>query len=279
MPRLAHLSDTHILDRDARDASKTGAGYRFRIKAVSLGRAIDPRGRAAKLARSLLAAKASGADHVVISGDLTELGERRELELFAEVLHESGLPTDRVTLVPGNHDAYSADAPGREGAWKRAIEGPLAPWAGASAGALGKVVERDGFVLLPVDTTRHQTILRSGGAFSGEAAEALARRLEDVAFRDKPVVAVLHHPPFIEKRRSGPVWRWIDGLGGTARVDALIERFPQLHVLHGHMHRAVERLSRIFGAPAVVDDHDAARVRIYDIDTLRGVLRPVERPA
>jgi predicted transcriptional regulator len=46
---------------------------------------------------------------------------------------------------------------------------------------------------------------------------------------------------------------------------------PRLHVLHGHLHKAVDRLagnmdrSRIFGAPATVDDVHAPRVRLYDV--------------
>src|SRR5690606_4954595 len=84
MARIAHLSDVHILDPRTR---RSGPRYRFATKLVSLGRAIDPRLRARKLARALAAAKAKGADHIVISGDLTELGDPTEFEHFAEVLH------------------------------------------------------------------------------------------------------------------------------------------------------------------------------------------------
>src|ERR1041384_2137479 len=100
MFRIAHLSDVHILDRDTR---KSGARYRLATKFVSLGRAIDPRARAKKLARSLAAAKARGVDHVVITGDLTELGDRAEFEHLSEVLHDARFPEGAITLVPGNH--------------------------------------------------------------------------------------------------------------------------------------------------------------------------------
>ena len=81
MPRIAHLSDVHMLD-----PKLTGSRYRFATRAVSLGRSIDPAGHAKKLSRALHAAKAAGADHVVISGDLTELGDPLEYEHLAAEL-------------------------------------------------------------------------------------------------------------------------------------------------------------------------------------------------
>jgi len=52
---------------------------------------------------------------------------------------------------------------------------------------------------------------------------------------------------------------------------SLVERFPAVHVLHGHLHHVVSRVvglgrERIFGAPAIVDDaDDLPRVRLYDL--------------
>jgi 3',5'-cyclic AMP phosphodiesterase CpdA len=89
MRRIAHISDVHMLDPHAK---RSGARYRFATKAVSLGRPIDPRARAQKFARALTAAKASGAEHVVISVDLTELGDATEFEHFADVLDAARMP-------------------------------------------------------------------------------------------------------------------------------------------------------------------------------------------
>lgn len=266
--RIAHLSDVHMLDPETRRSS---ARYRFATKLVSMGRAIDPRMRAKKLARALGAAKASGADHYVISGDLTELGDQTEFEHFAEVLDEARLPDDSVTLVPGNHDAYTSD-----GAWKRAIAGPLKRFAPASASEVGKVVEHGDVALLPIDTSCFQNIVRAGGEFTPEAARAVEGRLTDPALRNKAIVMVLHHAPFVVHKT--PMMQWIDGLRGGATVIDLLRRHPRLQVLHGHLHRVVDRMlevkdttrTRIFGAPAVCEaaesgDSGVARVRIYEV--------------
>lgn len=263
MRRIAHLSDVHMLDSHTKRSS---ARYRFATRAVSLGRPVDPRERAKKLSRALEAAKASGADHVVISGDLTELGDATEFEHFAEVLDAARMPEDGVTLVPGNHDAYTTPA-----AWRRALAGPLKHWAAASANEPGKVVERRDFAILPVDTSCFQSIARSGGEFTRDAARAVERRVTDPAFRDKALVLVLHHPPFAKPKN--PVWEWIDALRGSTHVLDMLRTHPRVQLLHGHLHKVVDRLvgsmtgarARIFGAPAVVDDEGSPRVRLYDV--------------
>jgi 3',5'-cyclic AMP phosphodiesterase CpdA len=194
MLRIAHLSDVHILDPHTR---RSAARYRITARAVSLGRAVDPRGRARKLSRALAAAKASGAAHVVITGDLTELGDPNEFEHFASLLDEARMPEGSVTLVPGNHDAYtSADA------WRKAMEGPLKRWSSGSALEAGKVVERGDAVFMPFDTSCFQSIARSGGMFTPDAANAVQSRLRDPAFADKAIVLVLHHPPFVMEKNA-----------------------------------------------------------------------------
>lgn len=261
--RIAHLSDVHLLDpRPVRGGSR----YQLATGFVSLSRPLDVRARARKLERALRAAKAAGADHVVVSGDLTEVGSDAEFEHLAEVLDRCDIDPDELTLVPGNHDAYTS----RDG-WCRALEGPLARFRATSATEPGKVVDRGGVAILPLDTSCFQSIARSGGEFSPAAFEAVDRRLSDPSLRDRALVLVLHHPPFGAGRN--PVWQWIDGLRGFGRAIELLTRHHRLHVLHGHLHKVVDRIigglgrSRVFGAPATVDDREgvAPRVRLYDV--------------
>ncbi|HVJ92428.1 MAG TPA: metallophosphoesterase [Labilithrix sp.] len=302
MRRIAHLSDVHILDRRTRHAR-----YRFITKLVSLGRRLDPEARKRRLARALQAAKDGGADHIVISGDLTEVGEDVEFEQFAEVLHDAKLPADSITLVPGNHDAYTSGE-----AWTRALAGPLEPFAAASASTAGKVVDRGTVAFLPIDTTIFQTIALSRGVFTKETAAAVERRIADPAIRNKAMVLVVHHPPFHPVKMMARV----DGLDGDAVMLALLARYPHVQVLHGHLHgifdhrlttstadgsaveltpsgphagpkrttHAVEGLSappepptRLFGAGAVCDGPDETpRIRLYDVKDRE--LKPVALP-
>ena len=268
MRRIAHLSDVHTLDPAHRRSS---ARYRFATKFVSLGRPVDARGRARKLMRGLAAAKASGADHVVITGDLTEIGDASEFEYFADLLADARMPEDGVTLVPGNHDAYTTN-----GAWRRALEGPLKRYALASATEAGKVVDRGSVAFLPIDTSYFQSMARSAGTITPDAARAVQARIEDPGLRDKTIVLVMHHPPLV---RHNALTQWIDGLRGFRHVLDMLTLHPRVQILHGHMHRVMDRIvdlgkgvagvanrARVFGAPAIVDDaDDLPRVRLYDV--------------
>jgi 3',5'-cyclic AMP phosphodiesterase CpdA len=255
--RIAHLSDLHLLEAGPVASFLQGLAIRF----VSVGRALDARGRVRKLERALAAVVRARADHLVVTGDLTEVGAPAQFEVLAEVLHGSGIAPENVTLVPGNHDAYTSGE-----AWRRALEGPLRAYRGASAGRDGQVVERGDVVFLPVDVSCPQSIARSAGELRPDVAAALEARFADAAFRHKALVVAQHHHPYAHEQSA---WQWVDGLRGSARLMDLLARHPHVQVLHGHLHRAVDRLvglgkSRILGAPAIVeDDPGTPRVRLY----------------
>jgi len=257
--RIVHLSDAHVLDPRP---SRTRSGWSMQVRFLSIGRPLDAEGRRKKLACSLAAARRLRANHVILSGDLTEIGSPGEYETLAEILHDSGIAPEQMTLVPGNHDMYSSPR-----GWRWALDGPLSAFARTSATDPGKTVEIPGATLLPLDATFHQPVTRSAGCISSAALEALEARASDGAFADRPLIAVQHHPPFVRKTQA---WDWIDGLVGARSLMSLLERFRHLFVLHGHLHAIVNRalgcgVARILGATAVVDDKDAPRVRVYDV--------------
>jgi 3',5'-cyclic-AMP phosphodiesterase len=263
--RIAHISDVHMLDTRS---GRSRSGWSMRHHFLSFGRPLDAVGRRRKLVHALSSARRSGAGHLVVSGDLTEIGAAAEFESLAEVLHESEFAPERVTLVPGNHDLYTAPD-----AWRRAIEGPLAAFAPTSAGdagpfgGVGGVIEIEGVRLMPLDVAFHQAVTRSAGLIADETLSMLARHAADPALADRPLVVVQHHPPFV---RSTQALHWLDGLIGAARLMPLLEKFPHLFVLHGHLHTVVNRalgcgVARVLGATAVVDDRDTPRVRLYDV--------------
>lgn len=257
--RIAHLSDVHMLDaRPSRARSGHSMGHRF----LSFGRPLDAAGRRRKLADALAAARRVGASHLVVSGDLTEIGAPGEFETLAEVLHESGIAPDCVTLVPGNHDLYTSPD-----GWNAALDGPLAAFAPTSAREPGRVVDRGAFRLMPLDVARHQPVTRSAGWLEDAAMDVVGRRASDSGLGDRPLVVVQHHPPF---ERATRAMHWLDGLIGAARMMTMLETFRHLFVLHGHLHSVVNRVlscgvARVLGATAVVDDRDGPRVRLYDV--------------
>jgi 3',5'-cyclic-AMP phosphodiesterase len=257
--RIAHLSDVHMLD--ARPG-RSWSGWSMRHRFLSLGRPLDLVGRRRKFAHALSTARRAGVAHVVVSGDLTEIGAPGEFESLADVLHESTFAPEQITLVPGNHDLYSSPD-----GWRWALEGPLSPFARTSAREAGRVIECAGLRLLPLDVTFHQAVTRSAGIIRDDTLSTLERRAADPALADRPLVVVQHHPPFVRKTSA---LHWVDGLIGAANLMVLLEKFRHVFVLHGHLHSVVNRVlecgvARVLGATAVVDDGDSPRVRIFDV--------------
>lgn len=257
--RIAHLSDAHVLDPRP---SRTRAGWSMQVRFLSFGRPLDAEGRRRKLLRSLDTARRVGADHYVLSGDLTEIGAPGEFETLGEILHDSGIAPEKFTLVPGDHDVYSsADS------WRWALQGPLAAYARTSADRPGKIVEVAGANLMPIDATFHQPVTRSAGLIADEAVRAIEQHAGDTKLSTRPLVVIQHHPPFVRKTTA---LHWLDGLVGATRLMHVLESFRHLFVLHGHLHSIVDRaighgVARILGATAVCEDREAPRVRLYDV--------------
>ena len=273
--QIAHISDLHMLEaRPAQARSVLELSMRF----AAFGQAPTPNARIAKLADALRVVRKTRAGHLIISGDLTEMGTTEQFETLADVLHDADIDPDRVTLIPGNHDAYT-----HKDAWNRALGGPLAPFRRAAADGDGCVIERAGAFILPVDVACHQHFTRASGELTAAAADVLEKVVRDLSGRGRPVVIVVHHSPIAHRPRA---WQWLHGLRGGERVLDLLARYPDVHVLHGHLHHEVE-LSldggppRIFGAPAVIDAPDSSpRVRFYESfdSELRSVPTPTAAP-
>ncbi len=253
MTQIAHLSDLHLLEPD--HADRQGVARR-RLAYLTLGRPNDAERRRRRAVEVLVAARRSDADHVLITGDLTEDGITPQFEILAEVLAESGIAPERVTMVPGNHDAY-VDG----GAFERALRGPLAAYAATSTPGT-PIFLRDA-AILPMSTAVLQPYTRSAGSIEARAIEGAARIADESRRDGRALVLAMHHPP----HRRLPVWQWIDGLTDHAALGEVLERHDHVHVLHGHTHVAADRAvrpgatARIFCAEAVVDG--ATPLRFY----------------
>jgi 3',5'-cyclic-AMP phosphodiesterase len=255
MAIIAQLSDLHLLeDRYEERPLST----RARLSCLSLGRPLEPRERRQRVARALAEVRSNSVDHLVITGDLTEDGAPAQFEVLAEVLAESHIPPERITLVPGNHDAYDAS-----GNYAAALAGPLRPY--ASTSTIGSPLAFREVTLVPVSTAFHQSPLRSAGAIAPTELDTLRRLVNDTGFRGRPLVLVQHHPP---GRHFFPPLQWFDGLLEHSALSEMAEQAAHVHVVHGHTHRAVNRAvrkgeaARVFSALAVVESESA--LRLYD---------------
>ncbi len=254
MTTIAHITDLHLLEA----SSSRPLGERVRRACLSFGRWVSAALRRQRAALALRAAYESGADHVVVTGDLTEEGTTAQFETLAELLYESGLDPRRVTLVPGNHDAYSSVY-----AFRHALGGPLAAFAAASPE--GAVTVLDEVAIMAVSSAMAQPVTRSAGVIDRGALDRMSRWASPERVGRRALVVAQHHPPY---RHPRPGMQWLDGLLNHRHQRALLECYPQAHVLHGHLHQACDVAlmplgdKQVFGARDVVGS-DGPVVRLF----------------
>ena len=190
-------------------------------------------------------------DVAVITGDLVDHGEPAEYEHLRALLSPLAMP---VFVIPGNHDA-------RE---------PL-----RAAFAADGYLPADGFLQYaiedyPVWLIALDTLIpgEAGGLLCSERLAWLDHALASAA---RPVLLIMHHPPFL----TGIERMDRAGLQNTEALAAVVVRYPQIErILCGHLHRAIDR--RFAGTVAGTAPSTAAQLRL-DLRASRLDGRPCHR--
>jgi 3',5'-cyclic AMP phosphodiesterase CpdA len=173
---------------------------------------------------------AQGPDHVALTGDLVNVGYGPEFPQALAMTKALGTP-DRVSIIPGNHDAYTRESlPAMEEIFRPFMLGD------AEAGSAGPATfpyfrRRDDVALIGVNSGVPTLPFMATGTVGREQRAALAALLEDAGSQGLFRVVMIHHPPL--KAAS----RFARGLtDSTAFMDILAKHGAEL-VLHGHNHR------------------------------------------
>jgi 3',5'-cyclic AMP phosphodiesterase CpdA len=211
-------------------------------------------------------------DHIAVTGDLVNLGLPEEFLRAADWLGHLGSP-DRVTAIPGNHDAYvrlHPDAGTRQ--WRPFMEAndegaALFP----TPEAQFPFVRRFGDVAIVALSSAIPTMPFIAAGKIGAAQRALGAQALDAGARAGLFrVVLLHHPPL--RRQAG----WYRGLRDAGKVAKMLSRHGAELVLHGHAHmQSVCELptatgtALVVGVPSAseaVEGHlPAARYNLYTI--------------
>lgn len=213
-------------------------------------------------------------DHVAITGDLVNISLPAEFTAAAQWLRSLG-PADRVTVIPGNHDAY-VDVPWQQSLslWADYMRGQRAPGEEDRPPRVHDdfpFTRRLGPVaLIGTSTALPMPLFVAAGRLGPTQCERLAGQLRAAGADGLFRVVLIHHPPF-----GGGAYKRKALLDATAFQNVIAQAGAEL-VLHGHTH--VSGLGRIttaagsvpvFGVPsasAVKAGHkDAARYHLYTI--------------
>jgi 3',5'-cyclic AMP phosphodiesterase CpdA len=240
--KIAHFSDLHLLALGGvppwRFLNKRLTGWaNIRLKRGHVHRASYVRAIAREVTRL-------GVDHVVVTGDLTNLALESEFDLAREVLErELGMAPSDVTIVPGNHDVYTRGA-GRALRFHRAFEkyvvSDLPELAVDTPGGRFPVVKLRGDVaVVGLSSAVPQPPLVAAGQLGKPQLEALRRVLRHPEVERRIVVLAVHHPPVNDWSMRKV---FLEGLRDSSELLALLRDLPRGLILHGHLHRRIQRV-------------------------------------
>ncbi|MET0593393.1 MAG: metallophosphoesterase [Polyangiaceae bacterium] len=239
--RIAHISDLHVLALEGavpfRLFNKRATGYaNLRLKRKHVHKSELVRAIASHLAKA-------NVDHVVITGDVSNLALETEFEAVRSILDvELGLPPSAVTIVPGNHDVYTRGA-ARDQRFFRFFESYLASdlpeHRTSHAGGMFPVVKLRGpAAIIGLSTALPRPPFVAAGRLGNPQLDALERILASPEVRSRTPVILLHHPV------HNPI-TWVktqlEGLTDADRLSRILAPLERGLILHGHLHRRLHR--------------------------------------
>jgi len=263
--RIAHFSDLHLFSVEGvplhRFLNKRLTGYaNIRLSRGNVHRSAHVRAVAREIARQR-------ADHVIISGDLTNLALEPEFELAREVIEKDlGLGADDVTIVPGNHDLYTRGAltSGRFAKYFADYLGSDLPelTTDLGVGRFPVVKLRGPAAIIGLSSAVPRLPFVAAGQLGNAQLAALERILRHPEVAKRTPVVAIHHPansPYSKLKTL------LEGLRDAAQLWSSVEHLSRAMIVHGHLHRRVQSIvqtaaGRIHhvGATSASLHHDAA---------------------
>lgn len=231
MFRLAHVTDPHF-----RATSFAGISWRSLFGKRAVGGLNLILNRRRKHRMELLAAlgehlRERGFDHLAITGDLGNVSLEGEWLAARRWIEALGTEPARVTVIPGNHDAYVRDvvirgdfervfAPYQTAELRKPAAGMHYPFARL----------RDEVAIVAVNTCVPTGDLHAWGRIGDAQLERLEALLTEDEVRRRLRVVLLHHPPVVHRPPEQRNLRDRDALL------AMLRRVGAELVLHGHDH-------------------------------------------
>lgn len=219
--KLAHLSDPHLptmpTPRLIELAGKRMLGY------LNWSRNRHKYQRPEVLDALVADMLSQAPDQIAVTGDLVNLALEAEFAPALVWLESLG-PPERVTAIPGNHDAYVRATQGRHSeVWAKYFTGD------EGGEALFPAVRRRGpLALISVSSAVPSAPFMATGRLGPAQLAALERILDRLAAEDLFRVLLVHHPLRSEARHNR--------LTDAAALLELLKRHGVELILHGHDH-------------------------------------------
>ncbi|WP_373047040.1 metallophosphoesterase family protein [Vulgatibacter sp.] len=250
--RILHISDVHVqMDYDADSWRRMG----WRRMAGQLELKLARRARRyvkapETIGRLVEEGLRQGADHVILSGDLTALAVDAEFEAARKALGPLADRPDLLTVVPGNHDIFtpgSRDKKRFDSWFGHLLGSDLPELRGEGAWPHVRLVGED-VAVVGLCSARVPLV---PGIASGLVGEAQLRSLEKICadrrVRGRSIHVVVHHAPL---RWDGSVDRRDHGLADARALIDVCARGGVAAIHCGHIH--IRYAWQVPGGPMVV---------------------------
>lgn len=268
--RIAHVTDLHVLS----DRSVEWREMLFNKRITGYANTILRRGRVHRreYLERVLEGATRNADHLVVTGDITNLALESEYDEARQLLDDAAKRCE-TTVVPGNHDIYLPPIH-RERRFPhhfgRFLESDLPELAlDHPSGPFPCVKLRGPAAIIGLSSAVPRPPFIAAGYIGEDQLEALGRVLaHDEVARRLPVI-LIHHPPVDERAR----WKQLrDGLVDAAALRRTLAPLTRGLVLFGHLHKRVRctlYALDVVGASGAALDHEHPAIRagfnVYEI--------------
>ncbi|HTE56705.1 MAG TPA: metallophosphoesterase [Kofleriaceae bacterium] len=225
--RIAHCSDLHLLSLAGARALDF-ANKRW-IGGLNL---LANRGRHhhTEVFEAMVADfNRSALDHVIVTGDITNLALEEEFRFARRLFEGIELGPDRITVLPGNHDAYVARGAEYFSTYFDEYNRPDQGWESGQRWPVVRV--RGPLALISLSTSLTTPWFTAWGRVGEEQLASLRAALVDPRLDGRFRLVAIHHPPAGERARS--VVRGLRDRAGFA--DVIAAAGAEL-VVHGHEH-------------------------------------------
>jgi 3',5'-cyclic AMP phosphodiesterase CpdA len=227
--RIAHLSDPHLL-------SLSGARWldfanKRWIGGINL---LVKRGRhhRTEIFEAMVDdLNALGVDHVLCTGDITNLALEPEFRFARSHFERLALDPDHITVLPGNHDAYVDGGVAHFHDHFEPYFRPDEAWRGGEE--VWPIVRVRGPVaIIGLSTGMHTPWFTAFGKVGRRQLDRLGEILRDPRLDASLRLVAIHHPPIGGNTKSR-----VRGLHDWAEFGAVLQEAGAELVLHGHEHR------------------------------------------
>ncbi len=264
MFRLVHLSDVHLGPLpEPRVIDLIGKRLFGYVNWVGKRRALHDMGVLSRIVDDI---KAQSPDHIACAGDLVNIALPEEFVAATRFMETLGDP-QRVSLVPGNHDAYVGSSPAEiEKNWSRWMTTDSGRFEGfpyiRMMGPIALVGLNSGVPTSPFMAT---------GWMGEKQRDDFKRAMQFLKLQGLARVVMIHHPPYLGGATFGRT------LTDAARFEKIVAETGAELILHGHNHvssmayiKGPEGRVPVIGAPSASAARGSATHRagyhIFDFD-------------